>query len=279
MTAQSFQNAWNILVPTSATNVNNQGTLGIERFHILKGKTSRLAVTINDLHIPFESKKSVKKVLALLEALQPDDIILNGDILDCYSISKHMKRVERKETLQDEFDQGKAFLAKLRMICPNARIRYTIGNHEARLYTYLNSEAKALAVLNSLKFENLMGLKDVGVELFGTDGFLLNRNYLVLHGDVAAAHNGMSAQKMFAKVNMSGSMGHCHRAGRFVKVCAGGRFEFVENGCLCDLNPEYISGVPNWEHSFLLTEYNRDRFYNRLVRFVDGGFVVDGVRF
>jgi hypothetical protein len=101
----------------------------------------------------------------------------------------------------------------------------------------------------------------------------------VSHGDVIGSHNTVSAQKMFGKVLMSGIMGHCHRAGEFVRVSPAGRFVYIENGCLCLMNPEYISGTPNWEHSFTIVEYNRDRFYSRLVRFVGDRFVVDGVVF
>ena len=43
--------------------------------------------------------------------------------------------------------------------------------------------------------------------------------------------------------------GHTHRVGRYSHTNRGGSYASWENGCLCQLKPEYIKGIPDWSHA------------------------------
>ena len=95
-------------------------------------KTQRVIV-LNDIHIPYHDQKSLAIALAYMKDNKPDVIILNGDIIDCYSVSSYRKDPARLQTFQDEINETKAFLAYLRETFKKARIYYTMGNHEKRI--------------------------------------------------------------------------------------------------------------------------------------------------
>jgi len=85
-------------------------------------------VVIGDVHIPFQDKVSVSLVLSFLRFYHPEVVILNGDILDCFSISKFDRALNEGKSLKEEITEAKTFLSQLRAICPKARIVYVFGN-------------------------------------------------------------------------------------------------------------------------------------------------------
>lgn len=275
---QDFSAAWEKIKPSVS---DEQSVLLPEghRFHVLKGTNRKLAIVINDTHFPHADKNAITKVLAMVKAMQPDTIILNGDIIDFYNISSFSKDPSRKETLQDELDSARAFLTTLRAAAPNARICFTIGNHEDRLRRYLRSNAKALESLNALKLESLLGLTDLDIRMYPAEGFKLNRNCVVMHGDRVSKHAGGTARMQFERHLISGLSGHTHRAGRYDVVGHSQSFFWIEGGCLCELNPEYIEGRPNWQHAVTLVEYTDHLVHPELVTFVGDRLIVRGVEF
>lgn len=251
----------------------------VHRFHVVNTSSRKLAIVLNDIHFPFHDTNVLAKILRVIEYLQPDHVILNGDIIDNYSLSSFLKDPARTTTLGEELKLCERFLTDIREMLPDCEISYTEGNHEDRLRRYLRSNAKALEHLDCLKFENLLGLDKLGVSYYGAEGFMLNPGFLVVHGGRVAKHAGMTAKDEFYHRLVDGISGHTHRFGRFNVTGHNGTNFWVENGCLCDLNPEYISGRPNWQHGFTLLEYDRNRVWDRMVRIEDGVVNIDGVVF
>lgn len=283
---QSFERAWEKLqdqpvaqaiIPAGAA--ATVPTSRVARFHVIGGSLRKLAVVINDLHVPFQDKRVLGQVLRFIREVQPDTVILNGDILDAYSLSTFVKSSKRRVTLADEINAAKTVLKDIREAAPNAVVHFTEGNHETRLRRYLDSNSPALATLPCLRWESLLGLDDLGIQWHGTEGFKLNRSFLVLHGDRVSKHAGATARMEFERHLVSGISGHTHRAGRHDVVGHSKDFHWVENGCLCELNPEYISGKPNWQQAISLVEYNRDRTHVRLIPILGRKLIVDGVNY
>ena len=48
---------------------------------------------------------------------------------------------------------------------------------------------------------------------------------------------------------MSGASGHTRRLAKFITRKARRKFFWLETGCLCDLNPEYVQD-PDWCQGF-----------------------------
>ncbi len=205
---------------------------------------TKRSVVANDFHGQFRDKKVCKMFMNFLRREQPDTLVLNGDIVDFYSISKFDKDPARKTDLQDELNDSYNFLYDLREALPNAGIMYIEGNHEARLRKYLRSKAPALATLDALKIETLLGFKDFGIE-YEEDGIWLG-DLFVYHGSIIRTEAGDTAKAERRKNGCSGISGHSHRDGKSPVRYRGGQLCWWENFCLCQLDAEYIKGIANW---------------------------------
>ena len=65
---------------------------------------TQTTVVLNDLHGQFIDKVAFALALGFIKRQQPDNVVLNGDIVDFYKISNFDKDPLRLESLQDELD-------------------------------------------------------------------------------------------------------------------------------------------------------------------------------
>jgi hypothetical protein len=94
--------------------------------------------------------------------LQPEKIILNGDVLDLYEFSRY-DHDPRVADVTGAFAWKDQFLADLREAAPNSEITWTAGNHEERLIKLLASTSPylmpLLADVHGMSISDLLGLK------------------------------------------------------------------------------------------------------------------------
>lgn len=90
--------------------------------------TDGTIVIASDIHIPFQDKAAVKAFLGYVKEKQPEVIVLNGDVLDMFMLSRFTKGEGRNPL--EEIKMCQALLGTLRSTCPNSEIFYVIGNHE-----------------------------------------------------------------------------------------------------------------------------------------------------
>lgn len=90
--------------------------------------TDGTIVIASDIHIPFQDKAAVKAFLGYVKEKQPEIIVLNGDVLDMFMLSRFTKGEGRNPL--EEIKMCQALLGTLRNTCPNSEIFYVIGNHE-----------------------------------------------------------------------------------------------------------------------------------------------------
>jgi predicted phosphodiesterase len=66
-------------------------------------KTSKKCVVLSDVHFPFEDKVAVQMAIDYIKKAKPDTVILNGDIMDCFTedIIVKVVSVARGETNAD----------------------------------------------------------------------------------------------------------------------------------------------------------------------------------
>lgn len=55
------------------------------------------SVVIGDMHIPYEDKGAIKKVIQFISYFKPDRIFINGDLIDCLDISRFETPLERHD--------------------------------------------------------------------------------------------------------------------------------------------------------------------------------------
>ncbi len=208
-------------------------------------------VSLTDWHCPYHDEKALEVALAFCKLIQPQIIIIH-EAHDFYSLSSFDKDPNRINSLQEEIDQVTKYFWALRKLCPKSRIILLGSNHLYRLRKYLWRQAPAFAGLRSLEIPKLLDLDTFKIEYKDTFTF---RDVLFKHGNKVSSHSAYTAKKEFEKEGMSGVTGHTHRLGQYYATKRGGSYTWIESGCLCDLNPEYIEGTPDWQHGISLVSF------------------------
>ena len=201
-------------------------------------------VVLSDIHIPFHDTKAVKCALDFVKNEHPDIVVLNGDVLDMFMLSRFTKGEGRNP--MEEITMCREFLKDLREASSNADIYYVIGNHETRLEHYVLNKAPELASLIEDVF-SIIKVADYNIR--GCASLTVNNTFVFKHGTLLGNKSGLSAIKEMENSYMSGCTGHTHRLCKYIARKAGRKFIWLESGCLCDLNPEYVV-QPNWQQGF-----------------------------
>ena len=240
-------------------------------------------VVMSDLHIPFHDKKSVALVLSFVKKFRPDVMFLNGDIIDCFNISAYTKHPATKESLRDEIDETRVFLADCRKaVGDDARIIYVQGNHEYRLQRFLAQKARELFELEGLTLAEQLHFKDLGIQSVegrNKENYVQYGNVFVGHWDKANKWAGYTAKGLVEDKGVSIIQGHTHKVGMHTRRRMDGTTLIgVEYGCLCDLNPQWIN-TPAWTQGICVLYKNRKTnvCHVQVVQILDHEFVFDGV--
>jgi metallophosphoesterase superfamily enzyme len=220
------------------------------------------AAVLGDLHFPHQDERAIALALNVIYELQPEEVFLNGDIMDMHQISRWGCSPERKLTLQQDLDRTRRFLVELRSAAPEAFIHYLEGNHEARLGRYLQ-ERPEIHGLAALQLPALLGLEGLQIG-YTTVPYLEFGGWVVTHGDRVSSRAGATAQKMIDAYGTSGINNHVHRLAQVTRRQAMREMTWIENGCLCDLYPEYTA-VADWKQGFTVLHWDGAQVWPEVV--------------
>jgi UDP-2,3-diacylglucosamine pyrophosphatase LpxH len=226
-------------------------------------------VVMNDIHFPFQDDATLECLDSFLDDLDPSIIILNGDINDFYEVSRFDKNPRRSFSLQDELDMSTRFKERLAKRYPTAHRVLIDGNHEDRLRQWLWAHPQ-IASLRALNLDDLLSAGDAFKRLsYGSQVQI--SHLLIEHGQLARQGSAMSARAMYAKRGMSGIMGHTHRFGTISRRDMRGQHIYIENGCLCGLDPEY-EPCPDWTQGFTYGFIRNGSVHVNPTRILEDGF-------
>ncbi len=203
-----------------------------------------------DFHLPFHPVKAVQNWIQFLRDTGADAVVLNGDVLDCHSLSSFSKAPDGPG-LRHELELGKRLLAEVRSaVGPAAELAYMEGNHEARLSRRL-MENPGLYGLPELNLENLLELRRVGASHW-TYGKVWTLGALtVRHGDRVSAASGATARNELDRGGYDHVIiGHVHRVGWVHKRGALRHQQALENGGFFDRAQCEYEPNPNWQNGF-----------------------------
>jgi Calcineurin-like phosphoesterase len=225
---------------------------------------------VADYHVPFHDPKTIRLVDEVLRDIQPEVLVYNGDLNDCYQISVFAKDPSRLSKLQKDIDKTVSILDRHNTILPRTQKILIEGNHEYRFQRFLWSDAPELSSLDSLTIPELYRLDQFGIDYIPYEqGLLINKVFLVLHGDIASIHSAYTAKRLFEKHGGCGMCNHTHRGGSFYKRDRFGTWGWWENFCLCSLNPDWIQN-PNWQQGFSLIHFtDHSRFFVEQIPVID----------
>jgi predicted phosphodiesterase len=231
-------------------------------------------LVLSDIHIPFHDLDALTTALEYGAARNPDVILLNGDILDCYDISRFMKEQDRP-SIVDEIGMGIEFLTLLREQFPKARIIYKLGNHEERMRNYILKNAPEFGNLEALEFHSLLRFEKLGIER--VDRQIIKAGKLnILHGHEmgeAIFSPVNPARGFFLKAKANTLVGHYHQSSHHSEGDLNGNKVGVwSTGCLCSLSPEYRPyAFTKWKHGFAYVTVDNDGTF-----IVENKEVIDG---
>ena len=237
--------------------------------------SNNLHVVLSDVHVPFMDVGAVKMAVDFIKEQKPNTVHLLGDIADAWSLSRFDKDPMRRLNLQEELDSVRDWLVLVRDTVPKAKIIYSEGNHEFRLRKYLRSEAKALAGLRALTLEKLLDFDRLKIHWQPQDRPYRIGSLLFTHGQCCSKWSGQTARQHYEKYGCCVIHGHTHRLGAFYHRNVENVFGCWENGCLCSLNPDYVT-TPDWQHGFSVVWNNRDRFHVEQIALIGGVYCYHG---
>lgn len=188
-------------------------------------------VVLNDIHFPFCDTTAVALACKLIETIEPNIIVLNGDIVDFFGISKFLKDPARAVQFPYEIEVD----VKLMREWFWERYKdvvwiYIEGNHENRMQSYIWSKAKELAGMKQLDWNNLLEVPENVFVLKRSDvpqpdtafsaPMVVLPSLFISHGD-SFRLNGNTvnvARCLFFKVLQNIVIGHWHRSDEYIQL-------------------------------------------------------------
>lgn len=209
-----------------------------------------------DIHIPYYDRDATAIALKYGRDRKANFILLNGDLLDCYSISR-WETDPRERDFPGELRTVHDFLHVLKSGFPRARIVFKEGNHEERYERYMMVRAPELLGIPEFSLTNAMHLGQYGVEHVGEMRPIRLGKLNILHGheykfSISNPVNPARGFFLRAKTNVLGS--HLHQTSQHSdKNLEEKVVSAYSTGCLCDLHPRYRP-INNWNHGFAFVE-------------------------
>jgi hypothetical protein len=224
-----------------------------------------------DFQIPYQDNPAVRCTFERFKKEGVEIIIIDGDFLDFYQLSRFNKD-PRRFSAAKEIKLGNEMLDAIDDHFPKARKIYKLGNHDERLDHYLwmlaNQKPEMQELIDELfhKFlESKHGLKldERGWETVRDREIIMLGRLPVLHGH-EFPYTGPSvspARTLFLKTVENGIMGDRHQTSEHVMARLGGRIITCWSiGCLCGLSP-YWCRINPWNHGCAIVEIDRKGSY------------------
>jgi len=230
---------------------------------------------------------------AAITALQPDQLVILGDMLDLPDWSDHfVQSPEFAFTSQMSINWFAAWLRHVRPYC--GKVVYVEGNHEARLVrclmtntatAYKLKPANMPAAAPLLSIRSMLGLDALGIEYVGDypkGEYWINDNLLMIHGKKVGAKSGQTAMKMLDSPRTSIIQGHAHRqesahvtTHSHNKTVTYGAYALGTLARLDGIVPSQ-NGRENWQQGIGVVDYTDDLYQVYPLNIYGGRMVMFG---
>lgn len=225
----------------------------------------------SDFHSNFVDPMMMRMWLDVIKMVQPDGVVLNGDIMDFAQVSRYSKIPGAGSlNIQKDLDFCRDNILKpTREAAGDAWMTYHIGNHEARLIRLLADVAPQLADLRCLRWDQLLDIDDLDIELvFGGEWLApgakdrkenIKRTWKVYYDSLVVTHgisiakNAMSTE--LTRWGLSGTSGHTHRPGQWSQPThANPRANWTSTPMMAGtpVGKDYAQGPSAWTMGFSL---------------------------
>jgi predicted phosphodiesterase len=226
--------------------------------YVLNAK--RLLV-LSDIHIPYHSIDAITCAFDYAKKEKPDAILLNGDTIDFFGLSRFMKD-PKKRSVAHELQAFKELVDVIKKTF-NAKIYYKMGNHCERYEHFLWMKAHELVGIEEFDFSNIIKARAEGIEIIKDKRIMKAGDLNIIHGhefggSVFSPVN--IARGLFLKGKVSAMQGHNHCTSSHVeRDMNGGVVKTWSLGCLCELHPAYLP-INKWNHGFSIVDIDGQNF-------------------
>ena len=216
---------------------------------------------MSDTHIPYHSIQALDEAVEYFVSKKVDSILLNGDIIDCYMLSKYQPD-PRKRHFGEEIIAFQQFIRVLKNALPKARIFYKLGNHEERYEKIMITRCAEFLSVPYFDFENVLGCKDLGIEVINDQKIVYVGNLPVFHGHEVGLKsiNVNPARSLFLKTHVSSMCSHLHRTSSHSEPSLDKEIVCWSTGHLGEKHPKYAR-INKWNHGIARIETDEDGNY------------------
>lgn len=236
------------------------------------GSRFKTVIVASDLHDRECDPFFFRTFVDTIKRIQPDNVVLNGDIFDLPEFSKY--NIDPREWgVAERVRVVHSQLAEIRKAAPNTQIDFVEGNHEARLLKHLAEQSPGmvdlLSELHGMTIPKLLGLDDYQVNYHaqadlaaftkGDTNRELSKNFVRLYDSVLFGH--FPHHKNYG---WPGANGHHHSHWVSDEHNATfGPYEWHQLGCGHKRRASYTYGG-KWSNGFLICHIDTD---NRKTQF------------
>jgi len=204
---------------------------------------------LSDVHIPYHDNEAIKTAINHCKKEKVDAVLLNGDIIDMYRLSRFCKD-PRNRVIDGEIDDAVDFIKLLQDEL--GIVYYKLGNHEERWQNYMRSAAAELIGMKEFELSYILNSRGADVNVI-FKSIVMAGKLPILHGHEFFGGGTSSvnpARGLFLKANKSCVVGHHHRTSQHTDSDVIGKIITTWSlGCLCGLTPEYAQ-INKWNHGF-----------------------------
>lgn len=214
---------------------------------------------ISDCHLPYHNIEAITTMIEYFKKDKIDGLLLNGDVLDFYGISRFVKD-PNKRSVPGELDIFKELISVLEgeLKC---QIYYKLGNHELRWEHFIWQKAGEIVGLEEFKFEEVIKKRAPNLILIGDKRVIKLNELNGIHGHEYPG--GMFspvnvARGLYTKGHVSAFQAHSHISSEHTETDMDGKITTTWSiGCSCELRPAY-KPLSNWNHGFAIVDLDDD---------------------
>ena len=234
--------------------------------YILPKANDRIII-FGDCHFPYQHNKGIYAAIEYGLHKQVNTIILNGDMVDMYQVSRFTKD-GRKPHIEYELEMFYDFLKNLRDTFPNALIIWKFGNHEQRWDTYLKNQAPLLYMVGTESLEDYFPLGALNIMVIKDSRRIVAGDFNILHGHEFGGGTGNvnPARTMSLKAKANTLVSHFHRSSSHKEIDVNGKVSrYYSLGAMCSRQEYMPYGNQDCSFGYIVVIKGTAWFQNREV--------------
>lgn len=257
---------------------------------------SELWIVVSDYQCPYYNKPAHEELLNLIARNKPDHLVANGDIIDLPTLSTYPPNPRHDKEVNVGIDTTYQVLRELAEAAGEHCQKYMIpGNHEQRLYKYLNRNASEIRDIRRagedksvLSLEYLLRLDELNYKWISGQysdwpeaTLWVTPDLAIKHGWFSKSGSGNTVRSAVKESGVSLVLGHIHRAAKYYvyEYLAKRRLYGIEGGTMCDIEGGLAYATsPDWQTAIVAIRVfkNGDHFADP-VEFLNGRFLCNSL--